>query len=112
MPFCPDCKAEYLESENVCEDCGISLVEALSEEDDEEEVELAEVWCAPNEIEAQMIKALLEGNRIKCILSGETLRLTHGIMVDGLAEVKIIVRADEAGRAGEIIEEYRKDRGL
>ncbi len=111
MPFCPECKAEYLEGEKLCEDCGVPLVEFLPEEDDDEGVELVEVWCASNEIEAQLIKALLEGNRIRCILSGETLRHTHGIMVDGLAEVRIIVRSDEARRAEEIIEKYMEDRG-
>jgi hypothetical protein len=108
MPFCPECKAEYLDEVVECEDCGVPLVDSLIEVEDQLETELVEVWCAPNEIEAQMVKALLEGNRIECILSGESLRLTHGIMVDGLAEVKILVRVDEAGRAEELIEEYLK----
>jgi hypothetical protein len=111
MPFCPDCKAEYLEGEEICEDCQVPLVEILTKEEkaEDDDIDLVEVWVATNEIEAQMIKVLLEGNRIECILSGESLRHTHGIMVDGLAEVKIIVRAEEASRAEALIAEYMHD---
>ncbi len=110
MPFCPECKAEYLDEVTDCEDCGIPLVDSLIEMEEDTETVLVEIWCAPNEIEAQMVKALLEGNRIECVLSGESLRHTHGITFDGLAEVRILVRADEARRAEEIVEEYQKNR--
>jgi hypothetical protein len=110
MSFCPECKSEYLDDVSNCEDCGIPLVEFLLDEEEDPDLELVEIWCAPNEIEAQMVKALLEGNRITCLLSGESLRHTHGIMVDGLAEVRILVRSDEVKRAEEIINDYRKNR--
>ena len=112
MPFCPRCRSEYVEEEAVCGECGVRLVTSLPEEGEGEACgELVEVWRAPNELDAQMIKALLEGSRIRCMLSGESLRLTHGITVDGLAEVRILVRADEEKRAREIIENYRPGEG-
>jgi len=108
MPFCPKCRAEYLEGVMRCEDCGVSLEKNLPEEVEDPDAKLVTVFRAPNEIEAQMIRTLLEGNRIKCCLSGESLRHTHGIMVDGLAEVRILVRDDDEKRAMEIIEGYRR----
>lgn len=106
MPFCPKCRAEYVEGVRHCEECGISLVDQLPEEVEDSDAALVTVCRARNEIEAQMIRTLLEGNRIRCCLSGESLRHTHGIMVDGIAEVRILVRAEEEKRAREIVEEY------
>ena len=105
MPYCPQCKNEYLEGTSVCEDCGVSLVaeipvEAAKPADIDE---LVEVWRTQGEVDAQMVKALLEGNGVDSMLSGESLRLTHGLTVDGLALVKILVRPQDARRACDII---------
>ena len=108
MPFCPKCRAEYIEGVRICEDCGISLEDSLPDEVKDPDAELVTVCRAHNEIEAQMIRMLLAGNRIRCCLSGESLRHTHGIMVDGIAEVRILGREEEEKRAREIIEEYRR----
>jgi len=113
MPFCPRCNVEYIKEASACEDCGVPLVDFLPVEEEEGELPaspLVEVWCAPNETEAQMVRALLEANRIRSMLSGESLRLTHGIMVDGLAEVRIFVRSDEGARASGIVAEYLRRR--
>jgi hypothetical protein len=66
-------------------------------------VELVEVFKAQGEMEAQMIRSVLEGDGIESMLSGESVRLTHGITVDGLAEVKILVRKADEVRAREVI---------
>ena len=54
-------------------------------------------------MDAQLIRSLLESNGIRSMFSGESLRLTHGFTIDGLAEVKILVRDEDAKRACEII---------
>jgi hypothetical protein len=112
VPYCPRCRTEYIEGTARCDDCRVALVDLLSEEaeDERRDAGLAVVWTAPNEIEAQMVRALLAGSRIECVLSGEALRLTHGITVDGLAEVRILVRREEAKRAAEVIAAYRQGR--
>jgi hypothetical protein len=65
--------------------------------------ELVEVWKAHGEMEGQMIRSVLEGSGIDSMLSGESVRLTHGITVDGLAEVRILVRKEDEERAREVI---------
>lgn len=66
--------------------------------------ELVPVFVASGEIEAQVIRSLLEANGVDCMLSGESVRLTHGLTVDGLAEVKILVRAEDEERARDVID--------
>ncbi|NIO29565.1 MAG: hypothetical protein GTO29_13540 [Candidatus Latescibacteria bacterium] len=66
-------------------------------------IKLVEVWKAQGETEAQIIRSVLEGDGIESMLSGESVRLTHGITVDGLAEVKILVREEDETRAREVI---------
>ena len=66
-------------------------------------VELVEVYKAQGETQAQLIRSVLEGDGIESMLSGESVRLTHGITVDGLAEVKILVRKEDEARAREVI---------
>ncbi|MCZ6767351.1 MAG: DUF2007 domain-containing protein [bacterium] len=65
--------------------------------------ELVEVWRAQGEMDGQLARALLEGSGIESMLSGEALRLTHGLTVDGLAEVRILVREEDVTKACEII---------
>lgn len=105
MPYCPQCKNEFIEGTVTCDDCGVSLVAELpvSTEKPSDIDELVEIWRTQGEVDAQLVKALLEGNGIDSMLSGESLRLTHGLTVDGLALVKILVRPQDARRACEII---------
>ena len=74
-------------------------------------LELVEVYNAQGEMEAQVIRSILEGDGIESMLSGESIRLTHGLTVDGLAEVKILVREDEETRAREVIRVFMENNG-
>lgn len=105
MPFCRNCRSEYIEGTLTCEDCGERLVERLPEPASEPAgaSELVEVHRTQGEIDAQLVRSLLESNGIEAMLSGESLRLTHGFTVDGLAEVRILVRGEDAKRASEVI---------
>ena len=67
------------------------------------------VHTAQGEIEAQLIRAMLEGDGIDAILNGEAVRLTHGLTVDGLARGQVLVRSKDATRARELIDVYRSD---
>jgi len=105
MPFCPKCRSEYVAGTTVCDDCGEALLAELPPQGARTPLRgaLVEAWHAQGEMEAQMIRSVLESNGIDAMFSGESLRLTHGLTVDGLAEVRILVRPSDAKRAHEVI---------
>jgi hypothetical protein len=74
-------------------------------------IKLVEVYTAHGETEAQMIRSMLEGSGIDSMLRGETTRITHGFTVDGLAEVKIIVREEDEERAKEVLDDFKGKKG-
>jgi hypothetical protein len=73
-------------------------------------IKLVEVYTAHGETEAQMIRSMLEGSGIDSMLRGETTRITHGFTVDGLAEVKIVVREEDEERAREVLADFKNNK--
>jgi hypothetical protein len=65
--------------------------------------ELVEVYRASGEMEAQVIRSLLEYHGIPCLLKGEAARNIYGLTVDGIAEVRIMVWERMADRARALI---------
>lgn len=61
------------------------------------------VFTASGEIQAQQIRAFLEGAGIASGLRGESLRHTHGLTVDGLGQVEILVSEADEDRARELL---------
>lgn len=59
-------------------------------------------------VEAQ-IKAFLEVHGIPCELRGEALRVTHAISVDGIGAAEVLVPADRAEEARDLL--GRAERG-
>ena len=105
MPFCPKCRGEYVEQTQACDDCGVSLVETLpaGRERTAGNAALVPVWHTHGEMDAQLIRSLLDSHGVESMIKGESLRLTHGFTLDGLAETKILVREDDAERARDVI---------
>jgi Putative prokaryotic signal transducing protein len=61
------------------------------------------VFVASGEIEAQQVQAFLDASGIPSVFSGESLRKTHGLTLDGLGMVNIFVSEADGARARELL---------
>jgi hypothetical protein len=64
---------------------------------------LVEVYKASNDMEAQVIKSLLQSYDIPCVLKSNAAPSVHMFTFDGMAQVKIMVLASQADKARELI---------
>lgn len=64
---------------------------------------LVEVYKASSEMEAQVIKGLLESYEIPCFLKSHAAPSVHMFTVDGMGEVKVMVLDSMADRAKKLI---------
>jgi hypothetical protein len=64
---------------------------------------LVEVYKAANDMEAQVIKSLLESFSIPCFLKSNAAPSVHMFTVDGMGEVKVMVEASVAEKARGLI---------
>ena len=62
------------------------------------------VHVASGEIQAQQVRAFLESAGISAIERGEALRNTHGLTIDGLGAVEILVAEGDVDRARALLE--------
>ena len=65
---------------------------------------LRTVFVANGEIQAQQVLTFLEAAGIAAIERGETLRNTHGLTVDGLGAVEILVPEADGAHARELLD--------
>ncbi len=109
MRFCPVCGSDNVGAAMKCAVCGAEIATERPQRNEQHppEADFVEACRAGDETEAQVIRGALEANGIECVLRGESLRLTHGITVDGLAEVAVLVRHEDADRAREVIARAR-----
>ena len=66
--------------------------------------QLVEVYRARGEAEAQVIKGLLESYDIPCLLQSNAAPSVHMFTVDGMGEVRVMVRKLMADEAKKLIE--------
>ncbi len=64
---------------------------------------MVEVYRAKGEMEAQVIKGLLESQGIPCLLRSNAALSVHIFAVDGMGEVKVMVCDSAAEKARELI---------
>jgi len=64
---------------------------------------LVEVYQARGEAEAQIIKGLLESYGVPCFLKSQAAPSVHTFTVNGMGEVKVMVRESMAEKARRLI---------
>lgn len=64
---------------------------------------MVEVYQASNEMEAQVIRGLLESCEIPCFLKSNEAPSVHMFTLDGMGEVRVMVLDSMADRARELI---------
>jgi hypothetical protein len=63
------------------------------------EGELRRVFVASGDLQAHQVRAFLDAAGVPAVMRGESLRRTHGLTLDGLGAVEILVAAADADRA-------------
>ena len=71
--------------------------------------ELTVVFRTQSDIEANVVRGLLETRGIRTLLSSAAPQAVFPLSVDGLGEVRLAVRADDAARARQTIDDFRQE---
>jgi len=67
------------------------------------------IFTAGDAIEAQLIKNMLENNGISCILVTQVPSSVYPFTVNGLAEVRILVKEEDASLAKKLLSEIKEE---
>jgi hypothetical protein len=66
------------------------------------------VFTAQGELEETQVRSFLAAHDIATTTRGEALRKTHGLTLDGLGEVEILVAPEHADEARRLLEEAER----
>jgi hypothetical protein len=61
------------------------------------------VFVANGEVQAQQVRSFLEAQGITTAIRGESLRNTHGLTLNGLGRVEVMVASADEERARELL---------
>ena len=64
MPYCPSCKAEYIENTIECPDCNIELIASLPKNELENDFEWVALKGVPGRTYAEMVTEILDKEEI------------------------------------------------
>jgi len=108
MPYCPNCKSEYVEGTTKCADCDVLLVPGPPPSEEEEAVdnqELVPVYYPKDEVEAKIVRGALEAEGIRAWEAADLTTEMFPFDVDTLGTDAIGVLASDVERAKDVIRE-------
>ncbi len=113
--ICPNCGTAYRDGFMICVECQVPLVtdEEYRRLSDARSAELERfrtmnmvcVHKAQGQMEADLIRSMLSASGIESFTAGWAAASVHPFTMDGMGEVQIMVREDDAGEARRLIEE-------
>jgi len=108
MPYCPKCRAEYIEEVKTCPDCQITLVAELPPKDESEYVDLVELEKILDEVSGIMMKGILINNGIDAVLQSDKIPWLDGISDTWSKNYwgQLLVPKEEFEKARKILDEY------
>ena len=108
MPFCPECRAEYVGGVEICSDCQVPLVAELPSRDEADYIEFVELQQVPDEVSGVMMKGILESSGISVILRAAKIPWYNGIASTWSTHYwgKLLVPAEELETSRKILDDY------
>ncbi len=108
MPFCPRCRAEYVEGVKTCPDCQVPLVAEMPPEDEVQYVELVELQRVPDEVSGVMMKGILENSGVNVILRAAKIPWYNGIASTWSTYYwgQLLVPKEDLERSRTILDDY------
>jgi len=111
MPFCPNCRSEYIQGIETCADCGERLVAELEPLSAAEPIEGADslvlASIIPSPMWANMVKDILDQEGIFCALQGaHTAGQLAGMAAIADGQVRVLVPESKVREAKEIINDF------
>ena len=61
------------------------------------------VFVANGQLQAEQVRSFLQASGVGCILRGESLSKTHGLTLDGLGRVEVLVAEVDVDRTRELL---------
>ncbi len=117
--ICPQCGTEYRQGFDKCFDCDVLLMDErefqeLQEREKAEReryrtMDIVRVRSVQGQPEADLLQSLLEANGIESFTRGRAVQSVHPFTMDGLGEIRILVREEDADKARKVIEEFVED---
>lgn len=107
MPYCPNCKYEYVEGTLNCPDCGEELIDSLPEETLLSEDDWQVVYTSSFDYEVEMLKDNLESAGIAANILSQ--RDSNFPAPGDLSIIKLLVKKEDVESAIIFIEEFKKN---
>ena len=111
MPFCPECRYEYLSNAKTCPECKVDLVDQLDSGPPTETKDYVEIYMVSNRMEADVIESIFKENQVTYLI--RDLRMFPVLPDFGRrVRLRIAVPGEQEQEGRRLLEEARTDGAL